>query len=38
MHNQNKKLFIWTAKANDIIQNVIRAHRKLGSKINKALD
>lgn len=38
MHNQNKKRFIWTAKANDILKNVIRAHHNLGSKINKAQD
>ena len=36
-HNQNPKPFIWTAKANDILQKVIRANRKLGSKKNEAL-
>ena len=37
VHNQNPKPFIWTAKANDILQKVIRANRKLGSKKNEAL-
>ena len=37
MHNQNPKPFVWTAKANDILQKVIRANRKLGSKKNEAL-
>jgi hypothetical protein len=37
MHNQNPKPFIWTAKANDILQKVIRANRRLGSKKNEAL-
>jgi len=36
MHNQNMKFLIWTAKANDILQNVIRTHRKLDSKISEA--
>lgn len=37
MHNQNPKPFVWTAKTNDILQKVIRANRKLGSKKNEAL-
>jgi transposase len=37
VHNQNPKPFIWTAKANDILQKVIRANRQLGSKNNEAL-
>lgn len=37
VHNQNPKPFIWTAKANDILQKVIRANRLLGSKKNEAL-
>lgn len=37
LHNQNPKPFVWTAKANDILQKVIRANRKLGSKKNEAL-
>ena len=37
MHNQNPKPFVWTAKANDILQKVIRANRQLGSKKNEAL-
>ena len=36
-HNQNPKPFIWTAKANDILQKVIRANAKLSSKQNDAL-
>jgi transposase len=36
-HNQNPKPFVWTAKANDILQKVIRANRQLGSKNNEAL-
>ena len=28
-HNKNPKPFIWTAKANDILQKVIRANRRL---------
>lgn len=32
MHNQNPKPFVWTAKANDILQKVIRANRRLSSK------
>lgn len=37
VHNQNPKPLVWTAKANDILQKVIRANRKLGSKKNEAL-
>lgn len=37
MHNQDPKPFVWTAKANDILQKVIRANRSLGSKKNEAL-
>jgi len=36
-HNKNPKPFIWTAKANDILQKVIRANRRLSSKQNGAL-
>ncbi len=36
-HNINPKPFVWTAKANDILQKVIRANRRLGSKNNEAL-
>jgi hypothetical protein len=37
LHNQNPNPFVWTAKANDILQKVIRANRQLGSKKNEAL-
>ncbi len=37
MHNKNPKPFIWTAKAADILQKVIRANRRLSSKQNEAL-
>ena len=37
VHNQNPKPFVWTAKANDILQKVIRANHRLGSKKNEAL-
>jgi hypothetical protein len=37
MHNPNPKPFVWTAKANDILQKVIRANRKPGSRKNEAL-
>jgi transposase len=37
VHNQRPKPFIWTAKANDILQKVIRANRRLSSKQNEAL-
>lgn len=37
VHNRNPKPFVWTAKANDTLQKVIRANRKLGSKKNQAL-
>ena len=37
VHNKTPKPFIWTAKANDILANVIRANRNLSSKQNEAL-
>lgn len=37
MHNQNPKPFIWTAKNNDILQNVIRSNHKVETKKNEAL-
>lgn len=37
VHNRHPKPFIWTAKAHDILQKVIRANRHLGSKKNEAL-
>ena len=37
LHNKNPKPFIWTAKASDILQKVIRANRRLSSKQNEAL-
>ena len=37
LHNKNPKPFIWTAKATDILQKVIRANRRLSSKQNEAL-
>jgi hypothetical protein len=37
VHNENPKPFVWTAKANDILQKVIRANRRLGSKKNEEL-
>ena len=36
-HNENPKPFIWTAKAKDILEKVIRANHKLSSKQNGAL-
>jgi len=36
-HNENPKPFIWTAKANDILQKVVRANSRLSSKQNEAL-
>jgi transposase len=36
-HNSHPKPFIWTAKANDILQKVIRANARLSSKQNEAL-
>jgi len=35
-HNENPKAFIWTAKANDILQKVVRAN-SLSSNQNEAL-
>lgn len=37
MHIQNSKLFIWPTKVNDILQNLIRAIRKLDPKINEVI-
>jgi hypothetical protein len=37
VHNRKPKPFIWTAKANDILEKVIRANRRLSSKQNEAL-
>jgi len=37
VHNRNPKPFIWTIKATDILQKVIRANRRLSSKQNEAL-
>ena len=37
VHNENPKPFVWTAKANYILQKVIHANRRLGSKKNEAL-
>ena len=37
VHNQDPKPFVWTAKAHDILQRVIRANRNLSSKKNEAL-
>ena len=37
VHHQNPKPFVWTAKANDSVQKIIRANRQLGSKNNEAL-
>jgi hypothetical protein len=31
-HNKNPKPFVWTAKARDILQKVIRANARLSSK------
>lgn len=36
-HNQNPKPFIWTAKANDILEKVVRANCRLSCKKNDAL-
>ena len=36
-HNQNPKPFVWTAKANDILQKVIRANSRLSCKQNGTL-
>lgn len=37
IRNKNPKPFVWTAKANDILQKVIRANARLSSKKNEAL-
>jgi transposase len=36
-HNESPKSFVWTAKANDILQKVIRANHRLSAKQNGAL-
>ena len=36
-HDKNPNLFVWTAKAHDILAKVIRANRRLSSKQNEAL-
>ncbi|MGH8672677.1 MAG: IS630 family transposase [Burkholderiales bacterium] len=36
-HNKNPKPFVWTARARDILQKVIRANSRLSSKQNEAL-
>ncbi len=36
-HNANPKAFIWTAKAKDILEKVIRANKRLSSKQDAAL-
>lgn len=36
-HNEHPKPFIWTARANDILEKVVRANRRLSSKQNDAL-
>ncbi len=37
VHNEKPKPFIWTAKANDILEKVVRANRRLSSKQNATL-
>lgn len=37
VHNRDPKPFVWTAKAKDILQKVIRANQRLSSKKNEAL-
>ena len=37
VHNKDPKPFVWTAKADDILQKVIRANRRLSSRRNEAL-
>ena len=37
VHNRKPKPFIWTAKANDILQKVVRANCRLNSKKNATL-
>ena len=36
-HNERPKPFIWTAKASDILEKVVRANSHLSSKKNAAL-
>ena len=33
-HNVNPKPFIWTAKANDILEKVTRAHATLNNRLS----
>jgi hypothetical protein len=35
--NKDPKPFVWTTKANEILQNVIRANSKLSSEQDEAL-
>jgi hypothetical protein len=37
LHNTKPKSFIWTKSARDILQKVIRATQRLGSKQNATL-
>ena len=37
VHNKDSKPFVWTAKANDILQKVIGANIRLSSNQNEAL-
>jgi transposase len=37
LHNENPKPFIWTAKAQDILEKVMRANQRLSAKQNGAL-
>jgi transposase len=37
VHNEKPKPFVWTAKANDILEKVMRANRRLSSKQNASL-
>ena len=37
IHSKDPKPFVWTAKANDILQKVIRANSSLCSEQNEAL-
>jgi hypothetical protein len=37
VHKQNPKPFVWTAKANDTLLQVIRANHHLGSRRNETL-
>jgi len=35
VHNQNPNPFVWTAQANEILQKIVRANRRPGSKKTK---